>query len=323
MRGVLQAWVVVALLATSAAAQDDSDRWICIGSEEVMRPAREHWDKAVAAYNNRDFDRVIKEAIWILDKGKQAYPEVENCLACAAIDLLNRTATHHPDALKTLKQRRAAAEKAFRAGKGTPALALELYTINQKLADWTRTQEFYNELGEQGGKTAAKMQRILFRHIEESLIEDEEYEALLKGGASGPSSLEARREALDAMLATHQQGDSTLANQAKRHLCRSVGRYYQAMLATGRKEEAQELADEYLEYFPSGTTYAILIRHAVAAEQYTTARALAKAAQKKLSEEEYSQTVESEATAIPKNKKDRVVKKPDETKKKGQTKKKD
>jgi len=308
--------VGVVMLAAPAAAQDEGDRWIIIGTEEAMRVAREHWDKAVAAYNNRDYERAVKEAVWILDKGKQAYPEVDNCLACAAIDLLNATGRHHPDALKTLKQRRAAAEKAFRAGKGTPALALELHTINQKLADWTRTQEFYEELGQQGGKTAAKMQRILFRHIEESLLEDEEYEALLKGGASGPSSLEARREALDALLATQQQGDGKLADQAKSHLCRSVGRYYQALLATGRKEEAQELADEYLEYYPKGTTYAVLIRHAVAAEQYSTARALAKAAKKNLSEEEYSQSVESEAAAIPKNKKDRVVKKPDEGKNK-------
>lgn len=323
MRQVILAICWVAVLGTGAAAQEQTDQVIMVGDEETVKAAREHWEKAVTAANNRDYDKAIKEALWILDRGKQAFPELENCLACEAIDLLNQIHQASPDALKALKQRRTAAEKALRAGKGTAALALELHTINQKLADWTRTQELYDEIGEAGGKSGAKMRQYLFRYIEESLIEDEEYEALLKGGASGPSSLESRRAAIDGILTAFPGMDAKIGEEAKRHLCRSVGRYYQAMLATGRKAEANEFADEYLEYHPKGTTHVVLIRHAAAAEQYSTARALAKAAKKKLPENEYSEVVESEAKSIPKNKKDRVVEKKADGRKKSKGKKKD
>lgn len=324
MKRILAALVTVACITNWGArvsAQEVEARYVPWGeNEESKKVIQEHLDKIKAAVEQKKFADAAKEALWILDKGKQALPEFDNCMAVGIIDFLYILNHVHPEAKKILEKRRDKIETAFREGKGTSAQALELHTINQKFGDWGRTQELYDELGEKKSKNAQKMRDELFRYIEESLLDDNEYDKLLKGAQDGPSSLEARREALETLLTKYTSVEESTKESGKLYLCRSVGRYYEALLATGQKQEAADLAEDYLKFFPKGSNYIIFIRHAVKAEMFATARNLGKEAKKVLSESDYSETVKAAIKAIPKDKKtDKVPEK--ETPKKDEGKK--
>lgn len=286
------------------------------GEEETYRRTKAHWDKAVQYVQQSKFDKAVTELVWCLDKGvKQTRPELEGSLTYAAVDFIHAIGSVHPAAIKLLKSRRESIEEAFRKGKGTITKAIELYQTSYKLADWTRVQDLYEELGEKKTKNYQEMQGILFRFIEDSLLDDGEYKLLLRGAGDGPSSLPARMEEFEAFLKQYPNLDPRFVDMGKLNLCRSAARYYRAHLALGEKDDAQTLAEQYLEYHARGAAYVLFMRAAESEGQYTLARKLARAARKALPENEYTEFVEPALLALPENKKDREADKPADGKK--------
>ena len=303
-------WIPAFLLFVSlgcvqaAFAQQRERHSVILGTDEATRAAREHWDKAKRLADEKKWSEAIKELTWCMNKSKQAWPEFDNCMATESVVILQQIAKFKKEADQVLKKRRDKIEQAFRDGKGTAAQGVVLSAINQAYADWGRTQELYNELGEKGGKTGKAMQRELFMFIEDSLLEDGEYEALLKGAGDGPGALETRMAWIDGLKKGNENIDDKIVEEAKLHLCKSAARYYTAMLALRKTDEAETLADEYLKYCPKGPAYVLFMKGALRVDKYATARNLGKQAKKDLPENEYTEFVEAEAKAIPKGKAD-------------------
>jgi hypothetical protein len=169
------------------------------------------------------------------------------------------------------------------------------------MGDWGRTLELYDEFGDKG-KKGARMQRELFLFVEESLLEEDRYEELLTAAGEGPGSLDARFAKLALHFIRVQNLGQENIDKAKRKLCRSAAMHYEAMLKTGKRDEAGELAEKYLAFRECGATYVLFIRHAVAAKKSATARKLVKQAKSTLPKIQYME-VEEEAKQIPKKKK--------------------
>jgi hypothetical protein len=293
---------VVLLPAWRAVGQErEPERVLFLGDEKWVNEAREHWDRAKRLAQEKKYGEAMEEVLWCLKNSPDPYPEIEQGVPRQGVRFLWELGKASPDVEKAYKKRRAAHEKAFRAGKGTMAKAVELDAMYQAQGDWTKMQEFYNELAEKG-KEGKKARALLHMFVEGPLLEDGEYEALLMGAGDGPSSLESRMQKLEEAIGKLQNVDEKIKDSAKLHLCKSAGRYYQAMLWLKKDKEAAERAEEFVQYHPKGATYAIFIRNAAQAEKLDAARKLVKEAKQQLKGEDLAD-VKAEEKHLPKVKK--------------------
>jgi hypothetical protein len=312
---------VVLLPAWRAVGQErEPEKVLFLGDEKWVNEAREHWDRAQRLAQEKKYDEAMEDVLWCLKNSPDPYPEIEQAVPRQGVRFLWELGKASPDVEKAYKKRRAAHEKAFRAGKGTMAKAVELDAMYQAQGDWTKMQEFYNELPEKS-KEGKKARALLHMFVEGPLLEDGEYEALLKGAGDGPSSLESRMQNLEEAIGKLPNLEEGVKNAAKLHLCKSAGRYYQAMLWLKKDKEAAARVEEFVQYHPKGATYAIFIRNAAQAERLDVARKLVKEAKQQLKGEDLAD-VKAEEKHLPKAKKSSKGDKDDDQGKKDRGKKK-
>ncbi len=276
-------------------------QYIRSGDPEWDQTFDARWQKLNSLAQEGKLRACLKEVAWLLDNRPGSFPEFDRSPTRILITYVGRVQQYYAPAEKWMKRRRASMEKAFRAGKGDLGKGHELNEINKQMGDWGRTLELYDELGEEG-KKGARMQRELFLFVEASLLEEDRYEELLTGAGDGPGSLEARFEKLERHFKRVQNIGRESIDKARWKLCRSAAMHYEAMLKTGKREEAGRLAEKYMAFHKCGATYVLFIRHAVAARKHSTARKIAKRAKSTLPRIQYLE-VEEEAKLIPKKKK--------------------
>lgn len=291
--------IVVSVSAGLCAAQEEK-HFVIVGDENWKADFEEHWALAKKYVDEKRFKKAVNEALWCLEHRPDSHPEYENNLTQAMVEFIYDISTFYKYAGKKLEQRREVLEKRFLAGDADYGDGLEFHEINDQLGEWYRTAELYRKLGEMGAK-GKRMQREMFQFVEESLLEDGEYAQLLTGAGDGPASLDRRFALVTTRLSGEQSTDKLDPDATRLLLCRSAGCYYEALLCTGKKDEASTLAAKCIQFHKKGDTYAVFVRHAINAKKYSTARRLAKEAKVGLPREEY-RTVRTVAKDIPKKK---------------------
>ncbi len=285
--------VCVWLLPSPALGQEERE-WLFFGDQDWLDDSSDHWDAAMKYYQDGKNRRYLREMEWLLDNRPEAYPDIERNMTRGIVRHMYLVGDRYARAHDVLKERREALEKLFREGKGDYSKGLELHEINMQLGDWSRTLELYEELGREKGKVGKRMQRELFQYIEEDLIEYEQYDLLLKGAGRGPGNLDVRMLRLKRQTDERSEGsdnskrlDGAHAEGARLNLCRSAARYYHALLGTDKLDDAEDLADKFLEYHKKPATYICFMRRAAKLKKYDLVKDFVDKAKSNMEREPY------------------------------------
>ena len=134
------------------------------------------------------------------------------------------------------------------------------------------------------------------------MLEARRYEDFLKTTRESFKQLPKRLRNLDQLRTslgeTANLQQLTALAQRWEVLLSKAGRNYEALLGAGRRAEAAELAGEILSRVRGGMDVAVLIDHAVRAEDYAAARELVQSALTGLPEDEHG-PVQVSAAKIP------------------------
>jgi len=304
--------LIMAVMATvlAAFAAPAEGQWFLSGDEEWDKHFTKRWEKGNKLFGTGYFKGAAAEWFWCLDNLSNSYPDFERNPTSILVDNLNLICTYYPKIKPILEKRRNASQKKIEKGKASEFVVHEFAELNKALGDWYLTLEVYDDLAKmKSKKKRRRMRERLFLFVEEALIEEKRYKEFLAGARHGPANLQARKKKLDDAFKRFSSIEEAIKNEAKMNLCRSAARYYQALLATDRDEEAARIVDEFLEYYKTVASYRAFIRHAVAAKSYDTARALIIRAESDLTRLQYAEVEREEKYIKKKDKKKKKKKK--------------
>lgn len=215
-----------------------------------------------------------------------------------------------PPALKAIQERRDEAERKIlnRIAKvyvktieiRDPLLehALDMMTINEKLGEQDRNLKMFDRLLVEGKPTAEVRSRI-FHKVLDLLWEAKRYEDImtevdvLDWFFTEKYLFKITRDS--EKLTKPQRPHSEVL---KKQIVIEGSKYYEALLATGRQKTADKLMVKLLVFEESARMHASLIRHAVRARSYLSAKIIAAMAEKTLPEDKLGE-VRTAAKSIP------------------------
>lgn len=223
------------------------------------------------------YEEALNEYLWCFDRGSGAS---DKKLLQLLPELMQFASTYQP-ARTALEERRGKAEAAVLAGGGAP-VAREMAALNENLQVASRTLDVYREL-ESRKALSAEVKDALLDDVVDLLLGTGNHDEVVRlvGDVDtwaqyefGPlKALESRVDAVTGQLKSEGSAELSAARQTR---ARRAVRVYEAFLAAQQPEKANAIADKMLAAIPFGSSYAILIESAIAANDSNAARAFVK-----------------------------------------------
>lgn len=254
----------------------------------------------------------LAEYLWCFDHGLENTPSFTGVRLSFLLSDIDRLGHSYPDAIKALEERRDHAEKAVREAIATqktgqaPAAwgrdstfdrGMEVSALNRTLDENERTLKLFNELLAKGDSTAM-LRQVMIRDVIDLLLEVKRYQDIVAGVGDPQATVEQgfstyemtkRLRSSDEHKAAMEEADASF----RKHLVKEAGKYYEALVGSGKSKKATKLADRIIEFESSDETFAPLIRHAVRAGKYDAARALLQKAKAELKAEDLEEVSEA------------------------------
>ncbi|MFN0241844.1 MAG: thioredoxin family protein [Planctomycetota bacterium] len=229
------------------------------------------------------YDEALTEYLWCLDNGAAVPSFAATRRRQLVPEIASFSLTYAP-ARVALEERRAKIEAAMEGG-GDPATARELATLNQNLQLSGRTLDTYRDLESRGKLEPDVRDEILDDVVDLCLESNDSAEAVRLIGDVDAwarhqySPLKALEAQVDAGAGQAIAGGAAELSAARQTRARRAVRAYEAFLAVKQPEKANAIADHMLAAIPAGSSYAILIESAIAANDSEAARAFVKKAE--------------------------------------------
>jgi len=221
-------------------------------------------------------EAALAEYLWCFDHGLEhglGFTGVRLSFLLSRIVQLGRT---QPAALDELRKRRDAAGKALEAGKADFATAMGFTALNSNLGEPEQTLALYDRIRRDKSHPAMVRQYLLDQALDQLLKAKRYKEVVADSDAKAKvSALIARHEQMKA----HFPDDASLRAFMKRQVCTDGAKYYEALLGSGDRTGAAEVA-ALLAGFNPADAYPQLIAAAKRAGDAPAAEALAGEARK-------------------------------------------
>lgn len=179
----------------------------------------------------------------------------------------------YPPALDALQERAEAATRRLTTGEGSQQDALDVSALNRSLKQRGKTLELYDAFHETEGANSA-VEKILFEEVIDLLLEAERYQDVLDGTGDVLEAFRASRKRFDEMK-SYLAGEEFAAaiRQMRRSATTKASQHYTALLGVENDELAAELAEELIDFDPTGATFGVLATAAIELERDEVARA--------------------------------------------------
>ena len=260
---------------------------------------------AGALMDRGEKDAALKELIWCLDKGPQYDPEFRTFGLLRVAMYLSSLAKQSEPAKKALLIRRDQIEKEFVSTPNNTILVNVLSVMNRGLDQPGRMLAFYDELKAKGdsAKTARGM---VGRFVIRPLIEAKRYQDVLDDAGDVQRMFTTseniyQKQSVELAVQLSRQESVKRLDDFRRSMVRDYGLFYEALVGTGRIEEAEILARNLAKFDNRPETLTLLMNHAIRAGSRKSALAGAELRQN-LAKPEERAIVEAAAAKIPNEK---------------------
>jgi len=249
-------------------------------------------------------EEALVEYLWCFDQGQQERPSYSGVRLSFLLSDIVRFGKRYPPAITALEERRDAAEAKLVEGSDSFDDATVAIAINGALNAKQRNLALYDRV--RATKPLAAHVKIAFSdELLELLVEARRYQDALDLFDS-PESYVTGRIKLSRFRPTPKEGQDEEMKKAmeqadqymRTELVSRCAKMYEALLGAAKKDVAAKVADDLIEFAPSGQTYSTLIASAVRAEVSDVAKSLADRGLTTLPENE-KKTVERAAKKIP------------------------
>jgi thiol-disulfide isomerase/thioredoxin len=221
-------------------------------------------------------DEALSEFLWCFDHGlehSQAFVGVRLSFLLSRIVQLGRT---HPAALEELRKRRDAAAKAIEARKANFGTAMDVTALNTNLGEPEQTLVLFDRI--KADKSQPPMiRRYILDQALDQLLKAKRYKEVLAD--SDAKSKVRERIARHEQTKVHFPNDANLRTYMKRQVSVEGAKYYEALLGSGDRTGASEVAALLVAFDPSDA-YSPLIAAAKRSGDTLAAEALAEEARK-------------------------------------------
>ncbi len=242
--------------------------------------ANARMNEAVALASRGLHAEALEAYMWCFDQGHLQDPSFVGVRLSFLLGHVMDLARVYSPALDELRRRRAAAESRILAGESDVEIIHEFGAINRSLSDSGRTLRLFDELlGRAGGGEAMA---AFLQFAVPLLVEARRYEDVLRAAGDAPSLVNGLIEMVEGQLEFirgQYEKDRLypeLVESLKNGVVEEGGAYYEALLGSGREEEALRCADRLLAMHSAGRSFATLIEHAVRSGAISAARGLAR-----------------------------------------------
>ena len=217
----------------------------------------------------------LSEYLWCFDHGlehSQAFVGVRLSFLLSKIAQLSRPV---PTALDELRKRRDVAGKAIEAGKGDFSTAMGFAALNVNLNETDRTLALYDKV--KGDAAKPLIRDFLFDQSLDLLLKARRYQEIVEG-------VNARAKVLELVTRFEQTlklmpDDASLRDFMKKQVSLGGARYYEALIGSGDKARAAEVAAMLIKFDPD-EAYVPLIAAARRAGDPKAAEDLSEASRK-------------------------------------------
>jgi hypothetical protein len=216
-------------------------------------------------------EEALAEYLWCFDHGLEHSPAFTGVRVSFLLSKIAQLGRSEPSALDELRKRRDVALKSLEEGKGDFSAAMDFAMLNQHLGEAGKTLAVYDRL--KGAKSAAsRVLAYLRTQVRDQLLEAKRYKEFLEG-ADGVALIRQ-------MIADHQSPlrrifikSEDLRAFERRQILAEGAKYYEAMIGTGDKAGASEMAKQLIA-FNRDDAYPALIAAARRAGDVGTAEEL-------------------------------------------------
>lgn len=237
----------------------------------------------------------LADWLWCFDNGESEGPGLTRIRLTTLLTEIANLGKTYPPAQAALQKRRDAAEKTLlaekvaaddpEAVKNLTMTALEFASINRATGEVDRTIAVHEALNDRG-EPGRDLQRAMFNDMLDVLLRTRRYQDIvnLAGDVFDRVNEKIARyeENGRRQSGLNRKSQENLALYLRQQVVAEAGKYYEALLGTGRLNEAEQLADRVLKFDPSATAYMTLVEHAVRAKAYDPAKSLIARAEKAL-----------------------------------------
>jgi thiol-disulfide isomerase/thioredoxin len=263
---------------------------------------RDEYAKALAQAGR--YEEALAEYMWCFDQGAKESPSYSGVRLSFLLSNISRLGKSYPPALKALEERRAAAEARIVGGAEAFDDAQEAIALNRELGTSQRTLELYDRL--RATKPLAPGFKLAFSdELLELLVEARRYQDALDlfDKPEDYVTSQIRMSIYQRKLMNDQDEEMKKALEEAQQFMRyallsKCSKMYEALLGASKPDVAAKVADELIEFAPTGQTYSILISSAVRAKADDVAKSLADRGLATLSGKE-KKPVERAARRIP------------------------
>lgn len=263
---------------------------------------REHFADELARAGK--YEEALAEYLWCFDEGKASvgYGGVRLSFLLSDIEELGRK---YPAAIKAMEQRRDAAEARVRSGTITFDDLADAVALNEHLGAERRSLALFDDVKEAGPiKGMARM--AFFLHLKEQLRQAKRYEDLLglldhpvKYVTGQIQQYKFTKQMSEARGGKDEPEDPELSADSflKSHTIEDGARIFEALVATKRDPEADQVAEVLVAFDATGKTYAALIKAADRAGAAERVKALGERGLTLLPEKEQAEVKKAMASA--------------------------
>jgi thioredoxin-like negative regulator of GroEL len=236
------------------------------GHEKDPMEREHHADELARAGK---YEEALAEYLWCFDEGKASvgYAGVRLSFLLSDIEDLGR---NYPAAIKAMEQRRDAAEARVRSGTITFDDLADAVALNEHLDAKERSLTLFDDVKKAGPiKGMARM--AFFLHLKEQLHQAKRYEDLL-GLLDHPAKYvtgqirqyKFTKQMSEARADKDKPEDPELSADTflRSHTIEDGARIFEALVATKRDPEADQVVEALIAFDATGKTYAALIRAA-------------------------------------------------------------
>jgi thioredoxin-related protein len=263
--------------------------------------AHERYADALA--QSKRYEDALAEYLWCFDHGKVA-PGYAGVRLSFLLSDLTQLGGRFPPAIQALEDRRDAAESRLSAGSNSFDDLRDAVALNRNLGAVDRNLALFDKM--RAAKPLSSEMRLAFgAEILEPLVAARRYQDALdlfddpegfvtwhiKMSRSLPKSGDDKDEEMKKAMEGAEQ-------YMREEMVTKCAKMYEALAGASKKELAAKVAEDLIEFAPSGHTYSTLIASAVRAQANDVAKSLADRGLTALPEKERKE-VERAAKSIP------------------------
>ncbi len=218
----------------------------------------------------------LSEYLWCFDHGLEHGPAFTGVRLSFLLGKIVQVGRTHPAALDELRKRRGAAGKEIEAGKADFSQAMGFVALNSHLGEPQQTLALFDRI--KADKSQPPMVRqYLFEQALDQLLKAKRYKDVVTG--SDAKAMIRERIARHDRAKPFFPNDPNLRTFMKRKVIEDAAKYYEALLGSGDRTGAAEIAALVVTFDPS-EAYPQLIAAAHRAGDTHAAEALAEEARK-------------------------------------------